>query len=134
MQQFLALKALPLTSSATIKCGQIRWIGHFQPTPLSRSYVLRLTYRKPLSPEIVVVSPELERPDGDRLPHVYTGDRLCLCYPHEWKSSQVIARTIVPWASEWLLHYEFWVATGEWHGGGHETESDRIHTSAQARE
>jgi hypothetical protein len=62
MQQFLALKALPLTNSATIKCGQIRWVGHFRPTPLSRTYVLRLTYRKPLSPEIVVVSPELERP------------------------------------------------------------------------
>ena len=29
-----------------------------------------------------------------------------------------IADTIVPWACEWLLHYEIWLATGEWHGGG----------------
>jgi hypothetical protein len=121
MHQFLALKALPLTSSATIKCGQISWEGIFHPTPLSRTYLARLTYRQPFSPEIVVVSPELERPEGVRLPHVYPGDRLCLCYPHEWKRSHVIAQTIVPWASEWLLHYEFWAATGEWHGGGHET-------------
>jgi hypothetical protein len=83
--------------------------------------VLRLTYQQPGSPEIVVVSPELEGPKGMRLPNVYPGSRLCLCYPHQWKRSHVIAHTIVPWASEWLLHYEFWAATGEWHGGGHET-------------
>ena len=29
-----------------------------------------------------------------------------------------IAETIIPWASEWLLHYEIWLATGEWQGGG----------------
>jgi hypothetical protein len=125
MQQFLALKALPLTSSATIKRGQIRWEGTFRPTPLSRTYVLRLTYQQPRTPELVVVSPELERPKGMRLPHVYPGNRLCLCYPHEWKRSDVIAQTIVPWASEWLLHYEFWATTGEWHGGGHETRGRR---------
>jgi hypothetical protein len=32
----------------------------------------------------------------------------------------LIATSIVPWASEWLLHYEIWRATGTWTGGGHE--------------
>jgi hypothetical protein len=68
MQQFLALKALSLTSNATIKCGQIRWDCTFHPTPLSRSYLLRLTYQQPSSPEIVVVSPELKRPKGYGFP------------------------------------------------------------------
>ena len=36
----------------------------------------------------------------------------------EIDASQFIADTIIPWTSEWLLHYEIWVATGIWHGGG----------------
>lgn len=31
----------------------------------------------------------------------------------------LIANTIVPWTSEWLFYYEIWLATGQWHGGGH---------------
>ena len=32
----------------------------------------------------------------------------------------LIATTTVPWAAEWLLHYELWLATdGTWCGGGH---------------
>jgi hypothetical protein len=26
--------------------------------------------------------------------------------------------TILPWAAEWLLHYETWKVTDCWHGGG----------------
>ena len=65
-------------------------------------------------------SPRLEVPTGTKLPHVYGSDTLCLCYPCEWDSTKLIARTLVPWASEWLLYYEFWRATGMWLGGGHE--------------
>jgi len=36
-----------------------------------------------------------------------------------------IASTILPWASEWLFHYEIWRATGEWTGGGREPAADR---------
>jgi len=124
MQQFIALNALPLTTSATIKCGRIRWDGCFQPTPLSRSYVLHFSYAPPKKPEITVLSPRLEVAGGAKLPHIYRGERLCLCYPDQWDHSQLIARTLVPWASEWLLHYELWSATGEWYGGGHEPNGE----------
>lgn len=30
----------------------------------------------------------------------------------------MISDTIIPWTSEWLLHYEYWVLTGIWQGGG----------------
>jgi hypothetical protein len=30
----------------------------------------------------------------------------------------LLADSIVPWASEWLFFYEFWLVTGEWDGGG----------------
>lgn len=71
-------------------------------------------------PEVVVLDPPLDVPEGRSLPHVFPGDRLCLHYPGEWDDSMLVATTIVPWASEWLLHYEIWKSTGEWHGGGHE--------------
>jgi hypothetical protein len=35
-----------------------------------------------------------------------------------------IADTIIPWTSEWLFFYELWLASGEWHGGGHDPLSD----------
>lgn len=60
--------------------------------------------------------------DGRKPPHVFNeaGDPLCLFYAaaREWNSSMLIARTIVPWACEWLLHFEAWLFTGEWDGGG----------------
>ena len=59
---------------------------------------------------------------AQRLPHVYdhVKQQLCLYYgpAREWTPDKMIADTIVPWASEWLLHYEFWLVTGIWHGGG----------------
>lgn len=29
-----------------------------------------------------------------------------------------LADTIIPWTLDWLMHYEFWLATGKWRGGG----------------
>lgn len=72
-------------------------------------------------PKVTVLDPALEIPHGEELPHVYPGEELCLCYPWEWDESQLIAHTVVPWASEWLFHYEIWKATGTWCGGGHVT-------------
>ena len=36
----------------------------------------------------------------------------------KWNERKMIAKTIIPWTSEWLFHYEIWVTTGTWHGGG----------------
>ena len=45
---------------------------------------------------------------------------LCLHMPYECNHTAMIADTIIPWTQEWLLHYEIWLATGEWCGGGQE--------------
>jgi hypothetical protein len=54
--------------------------------------------------------------------HVYDTNeqRICLYYrkAREWNSSMFLSDTIIPWASEWLLHHELWVMTGVWSGGG----------------
>jgi hypothetical protein len=121
-QQMGGLARLKLTTSVSVSHGCLYWTGTLQPTPASITYVIRLTYRGGNRPEVRVVSPEIVAPEGRRLPHVYPGKRLCLCYPGEWNAGKMIARTIVPWAAEWLVHYEIWTFTEHWHGGGHEPE------------
>jgi hypothetical protein len=120
-QQMGGLARLELTTSVSVSHGLLHWTGMLQPTPLSATYGMELTYRGGNgAPEVRVVSPEIRAPEGRRLPHVYPGERLCLCYPGEWNTGKMIASTIIPWASEWLAHYEIWTFTERWHGGGHE--------------
>lgn len=120
MQQLLLLKHLAVTSTASVKSGRLRWEGSLQPTARSGSYTVRIDYVPPSYPKVTIVTPPLEVPEGRALPHTFPGDRLCLYWRGQWDPSMSIAKTIVPWASEWLLYYELWVVTGEWHGGGHE--------------
>lgn len=98
----------------------IVWKGSLQPTPLSRPYLLRLDYKLKKWPKIWLMNPPLETRDGERAPHLYIDDSLCLFHPSykEWSSDKLIADTIIPWASLWLYYYEIWLATGNWHGGG----------------
>jgi hypothetical protein len=78
-----------------------------------------LRYRLGHQPTVRVLDPILRPREGSgALPHVYARGDLCLSAPGEWNSSMAVGRTIVPWASEWLLHYEIWHATGDWAGGG----------------
>lgn len=103
--------------------GQLVIQGQIQPSPASRSYRVRITFRIGYSPRVYVESPELvSNANGDPPPHRFSlpGNPLCLFYTKgwEWSGHQYIADTIIPWASEYLLFYELWLATGEWFGGG----------------
>jgi hypothetical protein len=74
-----------------------------------------------------LVEPKIQTRDGVKPPHLYPGDRLCLYRPGtgEWNRRMLLVETIVPWAAEWLLHYELWLATGEWFGGGEHPQIKR---------
>lgn len=125
-QQALALEKLPNTTSITLKRSRVSWRGELQPTPLSLRYTVQIDYAPPKRPIVAVVSPQLEAPRDRKLPHVFRDDTLCLCYDWQWRASDSIATTIVPWASEWLLHYELWKFTTCWHGGGHGSVQDSL--------
>ena len=122
----LAQQALGLRSrfpDACIDLGGKRLVftGALTPSPLSRTYSLQVEYDDRQVPVVKVLSPALERPPAQELPHTYEEDVLCLYFPGEWNASKLITLTIIPWAVEWLLHYELWLATGGiWCGGGHE--------------
>jgi hypothetical protein len=120
-QQLVTLGRLPVTRTVAIERSRLRWCGELQPTPLSNRYVVSLTYSvSRRAPAVVVREPQLRAEGVADLPHVYDGDVLCLCYPWQWDEGKLISRTIIPWAAEWLVHFEIWKVTGLWKGGGHE--------------
>lgn len=103
--------------------GVLTWEFDARPSPLSRSYRLRIRQKRNAAPEVIVVRPNLNELAGGRLlPHVYSYKpvALCLHFPdnHEWTANKAIADTIVPWAYLWLFYFEHWLATEEWLGGG----------------
>lgn len=124
VQQAVSLRQLYPESECSTHRNHLSWTGILQPTAISREYTVSIDYAFGKSaPHTHVAQPTLLVPAGKHLPHVYSQkeQRLCLYSPFgnpEWNPSMCIARTIVPWASEWLFYYELWLATGKWFGGG----------------
>lgn len=127
-QQWIRLRASPVSRGpGVVKRGELIWNLDVRPSPFGRLYKVRIRYRSADSPEVVVVSPDLnELADGRHLPHVYSTKpvRLCLFDPQtaEWSPGASIADTIVPWTYEWLFYFEEWLVSDEWKGGGRHPE------------
>jgi len=94
-----------------------------RPTPSSKMYTLLLVYKEKGIPHIYVLNPKLQEESGEfNIPHLYDQKklRLCLYYPNynEYSFNDYIAEQIIPWTKLWLFHYEVWLYTKEWLGGG----------------
>ena len=99
---------------------------------MSLSYQLLLHHQPYSSPLVFVVSPELKRFNSKSLPHVFGGNTLCLhTLTAREIAAEVFADTLVPWAAEWLFHYECWAETGKWHGGGIHPSPSRSNSSGR---
>ena len=125
-RQFDALKHLHLNGFEG-EMGPNSWTAAFDllPTPVSRTYRVQIDFYGDRSPKIYVLSPDIfALSTGRKPPHLYTPHEhpahLCLFHPDrgDWARHMRVSETIVPWAAEWLLHFEVWLATNEWHGGG----------------
>jgi len=122
-RQLCELRQLYPHGIGRIARNRLQWQCALQPSAFSRTYRVEIKYRLGNLPVIVVWHPcPRELSGGRKPPHTYAGeaDPLCVFYPaaQEWNSSMPIARTIVPWSCEWLLHFEAWLFTGIWEGGG----------------
>lgn len=114
--------------------NKLTWVHTVTPTPLSDSYKLKMTYQRGSIVNVYVIEPkQLQLAEGkERLPHVYSHEeqRLCLYYPQakekhrKWRPDMFFVKSIIPWAVEWLEFYEYWLATGEWLGGGIHPEGE----------
>ena len=99
--------------------------------PLQQTYIIRAFYVgvdilgdcevRNYAPDVEIISPILKRRSpSEPIPHLYPArghpdrPRLCLYDPAEaeWKPSDAIADTIIPWAIDWLACYEGWLASG----------------------
>jgi hypothetical protein len=100
---------------------KLKVVGELQPTSRSGKYIVEIKYQLKQLPKIQVIEPKLViNYNGDKIPHVYLGNKLCLYRPkyNEFTDKNFISETIIPWTSLWLYYYEVWHITGEWLGGG----------------
>ena len=101
--------------------NKLKATGHLQPTARSIVYKVQIDYKLDKYPDIIVLEPKLVPNFNNEKPqHLYPQDKLCLFRPiyRQFKFSDLISETIIPWISLWLYHYEVWHLTGEWLGGG----------------
>lgn len=126
------IKSIFPACSLSYNQNELTWKHTITPSPLSAQYEIKISYIRGENPNVYVVNPKLELYPGEvKLPHVYNTSKQWLCIYYrkasEWRSDMYIADTVIPWTSEWLLHYECWLATGIWHGGGihHESEEKK---------
>ncbi len=116
-EQAFVLRSRFHGSVIDVSATRMTWTAKLRPTPLSREYTVRIAYQSAQFPRVKVL-PRLPCRAGEPLPHFYREGLLCLHKVDEWSPDMLIADTIVPWTCEWLIHYELWLATGEWHAGG----------------
>jgi len=115
-QQAFGLRSVFPGAELALKPGKLSWTGRLQPSDLSRVYTVQITYTRGRCPAVRVLAPKLKPTENGFLPHTYDNGTLCLHEAGQWDATMLIVDTIVPWAAEWLLHYEIWLATGEWFG------------------
>jgi hypothetical protein len=97
-----------------------RWTGPLQPSPMSETYRISVEYRLGSRPKVWILEPKLRcRKSQEGIPHTFSDGSICLHLQGEWSDATFVADAIIPWAALWLIHYEYWHATGEWQGGGH---------------
>jgi hypothetical protein len=95
--------------------------GELRPTYRSVNYVFKIEYSLQSQPIVRIISPSLQKNSkGEDIPHMYGQKHLCLYRPkyNEFKRSDYLSGTIIPWISLWLYYYEQWHITGKWLGGG----------------
>jgi hypothetical protein len=130
VQEFVLRDYFPEGKISRLGRHSISWEHTVKPSPISRAYRLRLTFSWDKGVKIFVIDPKpLELPAGKfKLPHVYSTPKqqLCLYYPvlREWDPGMYYVHTMIPWACEWLIHYELWLGNGgTWLGGGIDHEN-----------
>ena len=104
------------------------WVGPLRGFQREYQVTVQWSWLDPKSfPHVFLLDPVLKPRSGSDfidIPHLLM-DRnspedsaLCLFDPDagQWNSTMWISDTTVPWASEWLHHYEFWHLDGIWRG------------------
>lgn len=125
MQQVNSIKSKFREFKIVHDPSYLKIFANIRPTSRSVSYEVKIKYKLNQYPQIWVLNPALKRNlKNEKIPHMYDQKRLCLFQPKygEFRFSDYLSETIIPWVSLWLYHYENWHMTGNWEGGGEHPE------------
>jgi hypothetical protein len=126
-QQALELERLNLPGAklTRVQGKEIRYCFEISPSEFSPLYRCLLVVPRTTSPQMYVIKPDLVVKAGSkRPPHIYGHSdgktHLCLWWPkqREWKRDMKFIESYIAWTAEWLWHYEYWLSSGKWEGGG----------------
>lgn len=131
--QAAALKNGFPDSECSVKNGTLRWsMEGFRGSPVTDAYGVELVKKCGRPLEVWLSGGALERRDSlEDVPHHYRVDaakrRVMVCLElGDYHDGQLYVDTYVPWAMEWIVHFEIWSATGVWNGGGLHPGDDSI--------
>lgn len=120
-------------SQGHVRNGELHWgFDAFSPMELCATYTIEIEGRRGHAPTVWLSGGCIDESNIKRIPHKYgideVGLRVKVCLEKgDWQVDQLYARTSIPWAMEWIVHFEIWCATGEWTGGGIHPESKDEH-------
>ena len=129
IDQYIVLMRFYPEAKCSVRSNTLFWNGYLCPTPLSRTYNIKVLYSLRRRPKVILVGDNLIGLDRVNFPHKFHIDEhknevdICLHLAHEFRANMRIADTIIPWAVEWLYFYEIWLATDEWCGGWHSSKN-----------
>jgi len=117
-QQAFALRSVYPDGTVRLGPSSLLWRGRLKPSGLAEQYLTEVSLQMSHQPVVNVIEPVL-KPDGQgRLPHIWEDGSLCLNTAGQWTTNMLLVDTVVPWAAEWLFHYEIWLGAGVWFGDG----------------
>lgn len=126
--QLAALKGMFPFSTGSVEKGIVRWgCDGFQGSDSTGLYRIEIEGKPGRKPAVWLSGGSIDEESIEGAPHNYGIDRdrlrVKVCLDRgDWREDQLYARTYVPWAMEWIVHFEIWCATGQWTGGGvHDT-------------
>lgn len=107
------------SSTGKVKRSKLQWECRLRPQVITDTYLFQVEYTMEKRPVVYISEGKLaDEKDLELVPHHYgvlDDGRVHVCLDRfDWKSSMLLADSVVPWAMEWALHYEIWLATGEW--------------------
>lgn len=129
--QLMHLRRLHPDGRGEVRRDRLFWQQDIRPHALAHRYRCRLEHTLGDYPLMYCIDPPLSAlAEGRRLPHVRTRtEPIALCLfvygPKCWHGQMLLGDVVVPLAFYWLAHFEEWLFTGVWRGGGtHEIEPD----------
>ncbi len=124
-EQFWDLKGKYPEMEMEIKRGCLICRFDVKPSPLSDSYKIKMFYSLHDRPKVILYGQNVKGLENPDFPHIFARNieersaELCLFrWSDEWNNTMYLSRIIIPWIVEWLFHYEIWLVTGKWNGGG----------------